>query len=43
MTAAPLATLDPTLSHTRGETETALIEKTIGDNFDDDGRAVRRA
>jgi len=35
MTDAPLDTLDPTLSHTRGETETALIEQTIGDNFDE--------
>ena len=26
--------LDPTLSHTRGETDTPLIEQTIGDNFD---------
>ena len=34
MTDAPLDTLDPTLSHTRGETETALIEETIGDNLD---------
>ncbi|MBC9819677.1 AMP-binding protein [Terrabacter sp. MAHUQ-38] len=29
-----LDTPDPTLSHTRGETEPALIEQTIGDNFD---------
>ncbi len=35
MTDAPLDTLDPTLSHTRGETEPALIEQTIGDNFDE--------
>ncbi|MFC7598065.1 AMP-binding protein [Terrabacter sp. GCM10028922] len=34
MTAAPSDQLDPTLSHTRGETEPALIEQTIGDNFD---------
>jgi len=26
--------LDPTLSHTRGETDTPLLEETIGDNFD---------
>ncbi|HEY9496003.1 MAG TPA: AMP-binding protein [Intrasporangium sp.] len=26
--------LDPTLSHTRGETDPPLIEQTIGDNFD---------
>jgi fatty-acyl-CoA synthase len=26
--------LEPTLSHTRGETDTPLIEQTIGDNFD---------
>ncbi len=39
MTDAPLETLDPTLSHTRGESEPALIEQTIGDNFDD---TVRR-
>ncbi|HET6666343.1 MAG TPA: AMP-binding protein [Intrasporangium sp.] len=26
--------LDATLSHTRGETDTPLIEQTIGDNFD---------
>ncbi|GAA6527761.1 AMP-binding protein [Intrasporangium sp. DVR] len=26
--------LDPTLSHTRGETHTPLLEQTIGDNFD---------
>jgi fatty-acyl-CoA synthase len=26
--------LDPTLSHTRGESEPPLIEQTIGDNFD---------
>ncbi len=32
--AAPL-TLDPTLSHTRGETDTPLLETTIGDNFDE--------
>jgi fatty-acyl-CoA synthase len=35
MTDAPLDILDPTLSHTRGETEPALIEQTIGDNFDE--------
>jgi fatty-acyl-CoA synthase len=35
MTDAPLVTLDPRLSHTRGETEPALIEQTIGDNFDE--------
>lgn len=29
-----LDTLDPTLSHTRGETDPPLIEQTIGDNFD---------
>jgi len=29
-----LDTLDTTLSHTRGETQPALIEQTIGDNFD---------
>ena len=34
MTAAPPVTLDPTLSHTRGETDTPLLEQTIGDNFD---------
>ncbi|WP_330475969.1 AMP-binding protein [Terrabacter sp. C0L_2] len=34
MTAAPPATLDPSLSHTRGETDTPLLETTIGDNFD---------
>src|SRR6476620_1151891 len=34
MTAAPPVTLDPTLSHTRGETDTPLLEMTIGDNFD---------
>ena len=34
MTAAPPAALDPTLSHTRGETDTPLLETTIGDNFD---------
>ncbi|GAA3706483.1 AMP-binding protein [Terrabacter ginsenosidimutans] len=34
MTAAPSLTLDPTLSHTRGETDTPLLEMTIGDNFD---------
>ncbi len=41
MTAAPAApthptdpTLDPALSHTRGESEPALIEQTIGDNLD---------
>ena len=34
MTAAPPVTLDPTLSHTRGETDTPLLETTIGDNFD---------
>ncbi|HET8987830.1 MAG TPA: AMP-binding protein, partial [Humibacillus sp.] len=39
MTDAPLDTLDPTLSHTRGESEPALIEQTIGDNFDE---TVRR-
>jgi fatty-acyl-CoA synthase len=39
MTDAPLETLDPTLSHTRGESEPPLIEQTIGDNFDD---TVRR-
>ncbi|MGO4602573.1 AMP-binding protein [Terrabacter sp. 2YAF2] len=39
MTDAPPETLDPTLSHTRGESEPALIEQTIGDNFDD---TVRR-
>ncbi len=27
--------LDPTLSHTRGESEPPLIEQTIGDNFDE--------
>ncbi|MDV3221617.1 AMP-binding protein [Intrasporangium sp.] len=26
--------LDPTLSHTRGEADTPLLEQTIGDNFD---------
>ncbi|WP_404391046.1 AMP-binding protein [Humibacillus xanthopallidus] len=35
MTDAQLDTLDPTLSHTRGESEPALIEQTIGDNFDE--------
>ena len=35
MTDAPLDVLDPTLSHTRGETEPPLIEQTIGDNFDE--------
>src|SRR6476469_9080289 len=39
MTDAPPETLDPTLSHTRGESEPARIEQTIGDNFDD---TVRR-
>ncbi len=39
MTAAPAAppvdaTSDPALSHTRGESEPALIEQTIGDNLD---------
>ena len=34
MTAAPSVTPDPTLSHTRGETDTPLLETTIGDNFD---------
>ncbi|MER7072621.1 AMP-binding protein [Terrabacter sp. NPDC000476] len=37
MTVSPSATatdLDPTLSHTRGETEPALLETTIGDDFD---------
>ncbi|MEO7754719.1 MAG: AMP-binding protein [Terracoccus sp.] len=37
MTAAPATTateLDPALSHTRGESEPALIEQTIGDNLD---------
>ncbi|KRF46660.1 AMP-binding protein [Terrabacter sp. Soil810] len=34
MTAAPPATLDPSLSHTRGETDTPLLETTIGDSFD---------
>lgn len=29
-----IATLDPTLSHTRGETDQPLIEQTIGDNLD---------
>ena len=35
MTDAPPDVLDPTLSHTRGETEPPLIEQTIGDNFDE--------
>ena len=35
MTDVPQGTLDPTLSHTRGESEPALIEQTIGDNFDE--------
>src|SRR6478672_4318840 len=39
MTDAPPETLDPALSHTRGEAQPALIEQTIGDNFDD---TVRR-
>jgi len=30
----PTTDLDPTLSHTRGESEPPLIEQTIGDNFD---------
>ena len=30
----PTTGLDPALSHTRGEAEPALIEQTIGDNFD---------
>jgi fatty-acyl-CoA synthase len=34
MTAAPPAPLDPHLSHTRGETDTPLLETTIGDSFD---------
>ena len=34
MTAAPPVTLDPNLSHTRGETDTPLLETTIGDSFD---------
>ncbi|GAA2747542.1 AMP-binding protein [Terrabacter aerolatus] len=34
MTAAPPVPLDPTLSHTRGETDTPLLETTIGDDFD---------
>src|SRR6476469_4611439 len=39
MTDAPPETLDPALSHTRGEAQPPLIEQTIGDNFDD---TVRR-
>ena len=31
----PTTGLDPTLSHTRGESEPPLIEQTIGDNLDD--------
>ena len=42
MTDAPLETLDPTLSHTRGETDTPLLEQTIGDNLDATVRALRR-
>jgi fatty-acyl-CoA synthase len=38
MTDAAQETLDPTLSHTRGESEPPLIEQTIGDNFDDTAR-----
>src|SRR6476469_9351060 len=34
MTATPPVTLDPSLSHTRGETDTPLLETTIGDSFD---------
>src|SRR3954451_5243947 len=34
MTTAQPATLDPSLSHTRGETDTPLLETTIGDSFD---------
>src|SRR3954453_4431302 len=34
MTTAPPVSLDRGLSHTRGETDTPLLETTIGDNFD---------
>src|SRR6478736_10195614 len=34
MTAAPSVSPDPTLSHTCGETDTPLLETTIGDSFD---------
>jgi fatty-acyl-CoA synthase len=34
MTAAPSVSPDPTLSHTRGESDTPLLETTIGDSFD---------
>src|SRR3954447_17604103 len=34
MITAPPVSLDRGLSHTRGETDTPLLETTIGDNFD---------
>ena len=42
MTAAPPVTLDPTLSHTRGETDTPLLETDHRRQLRRDGRAVRR-
>ena len=43
MTAAPPATLDPTLSHTRGETDTAAARDDHRRQLRRHGRAVRRA